>query len=368
MPTDLVTQELAALRQEVQALREMVRAIDFAPRSNPQWFEPIASEPNVQLHIRDLARPGQVLFDVGANIGQITEVMSDVVGPKGVVVAFEANPATLPPLSANIFKNCRFNTHLMFAAVMHTSKGWFGIEDHGAASVVVPGQADAAIPALALDDFVRDYGLVPALVKFDIEGNEANAFKGFASTIETHRPHIIFEHNIGHDAPIDILRAAGYETFCCSQHTAIRSSGDCLANASQRNIVAIHRAKLADTRFGRRIIRTDHATLQGDAFAAVPPHETGCVRKLQLRLRLDAGRYLLTLNADASQSSTLFFCMRARGVIRQHWTSAAHFLRNERDMAVDLPQADMVSLEIGELADRPTLQLASVSVERIGFS
>jgi FkbM family methyltransferase len=42
--------------------------------------------------IRKLLRPGDRVIDVGANVGYYTLVMSSVIGPKGRLDAFEANP------------------------------------------------------------------------------------------------------------------------------------------------------------------------------------------------------------------------------------------------------------------------------------
>ena len=156
------------------------------------------------------------------------------------MVAFEASPGTLPLLTANIVKNARRNVTLIYAAVMQRSGHWFGLVDYGAASVVVEAGEGAFVPSLALDDFAAAHDIWPDFIKLDIEGNEIFALEGARNIIEKRRPHIVFEHNVGDDRALLALCAAGYETFCSSQHTPISTSADCLAGSTIRNIVAIH--------------------------------------------------------------------------------------------------------------------------------
>lgn len=47
-------------------------------------------------------KPGDVIWDVGANVGYYTRKFSDSVGPAGQVFAFEPFPATAARLRADI--------------------------------------------------------------------------------------------------------------------------------------------------------------------------------------------------------------------------------------------------------------------------
>src|SRR5258708_30491234 len=97
------------VRSSVSAWREWVKAVvrgtagfhervltqaGFDPRTTlqiPPFYDWNYWEPTVQLALRDLCRPGMVCFDVGANAGALSLVMSRLVGPRGVVCAFEAS-------------------------------------------------------------------------------------------------------------------------------------------------------------------------------------------------------------------------------------------------------------------------------------
>jgi predicted methyltransferase len=62
-----------------------------------------------------LVRPGDIVFDIGANQGYFTLLFSDLVGPAGYVHAFEPVPPTFARLRARIeqgqrYRNVRLNS------------------------------------------------------------------------------------------------------------------------------------------------------------------------------------------------------------------------------------------------------------------
>ena len=63
------------------------------------------AEPEVQQALAELVKPGQTVYDVGANIGFFTILCSRLVGPQGRVYAFEPIPQNLVTLRHNIALN-----------------------------------------------------------------------------------------------------------------------------------------------------------------------------------------------------------------------------------------------------------------------
>src|SRR2546423_2378031 len=85
-----------AAMTELEGLKKAQAQAPVAPPSSPlpipKFWERNFWEPTVQFPIRDYCRPGDIVFDVGANAGGLSMLMSRLVGPRGVVCAFEASP------------------------------------------------------------------------------------------------------------------------------------------------------------------------------------------------------------------------------------------------------------------------------------
>jgi len=160
-------------------------------------------EPHVERCLRDLLRPGDIAFDIGANFGYFTAVMAQSVGPTGHVWAFEPIPATLDRL-----RLCRqLNGFGQLTALPFAVGGEDGIADvvfdprfAGNASIhrdVTGTETEShTVPMRRLDTLVAD-GVVspPDLMKIDVEGHELEVIRGARQTIAAAQPMIIFEFN-----------------------------------------------------------------------------------------------------------------------------------------------------------------------------
>lgn len=65
-----------------------------------KWFEP-----RVREKVRQYARSGATVVDIGANIGYYTVQAATLVGPHGRVVAFEPQPSVRQELASNLALN-----------------------------------------------------------------------------------------------------------------------------------------------------------------------------------------------------------------------------------------------------------------------
>ena len=86
------------------------------------WYEPNLCEPSVQLALRDLISPGETVFDIGANCGALSLLMSRLVGPKGIVCSFEASRRIVDKTQYNLMSNGCGNATVYHRAVFHTSR------------------------------------------------------------------------------------------------------------------------------------------------------------------------------------------------------------------------------------------------------
>lgn len=325
-------------------------------RDTPAWHEPVCGEPGVNLALRDLIRPGDTCYDVGAFDGALAQVLSRAAGPRGTVCAFEANPGALAKLTNNCTANALNNVHLVHAAVWHTTGQWVtmvvppGVPAAAEVTGTVPADtAERAIPTLALDDYTERHGLVPNVVKMDIEGAEHHALAGFRGTLARHRPHLVLEQRTHEIRAIDLVRELGYEAFDAGSYEDVRRPEDFPANSSVRNVVCVHRDRLGETAYAarrpRRLIR---------AFAGAELARPDA-RTYELGLELPAGRYVAEIEAAADADSTLAYEVWHDRALRGKWHVAAWwFLANARDLPFHLAHNTRVTLRFGQ-ADGPGL-------------
>jgi FkbM family methyltransferase len=213
-----------------------------------------------QAAIRLSVRPGSVVFDIGANIGLHTALLSKLTGPSGHVYAFEPNPSLLPALRKTV-AGMPNATLIEFA--LGESEGSFDFYmpqgDHSVASL-----ADWTHGRLGHTDKVKvqvrrldGFGLpVPAFIKCDIEGAELMAFRGGASLLDRpDAPIILFEANVhtskGFGLPVTATRdflaslpAAGYSFFEVEEESRIKPVVK--VNEIHSNLLAVPALRLAE--------------------------------------------------------------------------------------------------------------------------
>lgn len=129
--------------------------------------------------VTEYIRPGMTAFDVGANVGYYTLLLSDLVGPLGAVWAFEPEPDNLVKLAKHIKINRLGNIAVYHGAVAATggTAKFDGTKATGHLSAV--GQI---VNTTRLDDFPA-----PDFIKMDIEGGEIEALKGADQILQKHK-------------------------------------------------------------------------------------------------------------------------------------------------------------------------------------
>ena len=165
-----------------------------------------------------LLKPGQIAVEAGANIGALTLVMAQAVGPKGAVVAAEPQRIVFQMLCANVALNglknvqaipCGFGAE---AGTMRVPPRDYDREDNfGAVSLQAegPGEPASVMP-------IDSLGLPQChLIKVDVEGMEQEVLNGARKTIERYRPAVYVENNKRDQSPalISLLHGLGYRLW-----------------------------------------------------------------------------------------------------------------------------------------------------------
>ena len=149
-------------------------------------------EAAVERLLRRMLQPGQLVIEVGANVGYHTLVMAEAIGPGGHVHAFEAHPRTAALLAATLAVNGLNPRVTIHAAAALAIAGEVEFAEHpthcgafhlAAATTPVSFTRRIRVPCIVLDD-VLDAGSGPVhLVRIDAEGSEPLALRGAANII-----------------------------------------------------------------------------------------------------------------------------------------------------------------------------------------
>jgi FkbM family methyltransferase len=159
-----------------------------------------ASEPEVQDALLRYLRPGMTFYDLGANIGFLSLLGARLVGEEGRVVAFEADPEIAARLREHVERNQFRNVAIVEKAVWsRASKVFFErvdpatSPDRGLGHVIAALSAKTIeIEAVSLDDIVSTLP-APDFIKCDVEGAEAEVFRGARKLLAEKRPGIFCE-------------------------------------------------------------------------------------------------------------------------------------------------------------------------------
>lgn len=180
-------------------------------------------EPELQAALVDILQPGDVAYDLGANIGFITLLMAYASGEAGRVYAFEALPDNLERLRLNLGLNHMDNrVSVVHAAVGNSSEPVSFLPGPSGGTGKMAGSggrqeleyAEAIqVPGVVLDRFVyTDGNPLPNVLKIDIEGGEVLALPGMHRVLSEGRPTVLIELHGPEAARVawDELVAAGY--------------------------------------------------------------------------------------------------------------------------------------------------------------
>lgn len=158
-------------------------------------------EPHVTRVLTGLLSAGQTFVDVGANVGYFSLLAASRVGAAGRVIAFEPNPANCDLLRRSIAANEFEGVIALHSVAVAESRQTIhfstaGVDSNG--RVINPAEAAAEVVALptveavALDEALDGVERVD-VIKLDVEGAEARAWRGMQAVLARHRPTLLFE-------------------------------------------------------------------------------------------------------------------------------------------------------------------------------
>ena len=169
-------------------------------------------------------RQGMVIYDVGANRGQMALFFARKSGPTWHVYSFEPAPIPFQSLQRNITINKLSNIHAQQCVVGRVdAEELFSYSDEsptqGALAALLPQPQDKLgsaqpfrVPCFSLDTLVQEHARQPELLKIDVEGSAAAVLEGARTTLRKFGPSIYIElHSADEQRAVrDELLPCGY--------------------------------------------------------------------------------------------------------------------------------------------------------------
>jgi FkbM family methyltransferase len=157
--------------------------------------------------------PGDVVYDIGANVGYYTLLAALATGPAGRVIAFEPLPENLSFLRRHFALNNLPQAQVIDAAVSdHMGETFFQVAPSRSMGQL-SAQGELPVQLVSLDELVAAGRIPPPdCLKIDVEGAELGVLAGAARILEQAKPDIyLATHSRDlHQACCQVLTSAGY--------------------------------------------------------------------------------------------------------------------------------------------------------------
>jgi FkbM family methyltransferase len=181
-------------------------------------------EPHSAAAIRKFIRPGNIVLDIGANVGCHALLFSKLVGPDGRVIAFEPTDWAFRKLVRNKELNvdlCPQNLVLEKIAIAGHSRKSERVKFRSSWRLFGPQEEPEPqlVDISTVDDYLEASATMKVdFIKVDVDGYEYKVIKGALKTLQTHKPVLMLE--LGHnslegvgdqlEALVDCLFSLGY--------------------------------------------------------------------------------------------------------------------------------------------------------------
>ena len=180
---------------------------------------------------RCLVQPGDIVLDIGANIGAHTLHLARRVGPQGIVVAFEPTDFAFQKLIRNVNLNPSLASRIRAEQIMLAATLGEQSVPQLYSSWPLVKQAELHLEhwgelkhtngasAKTLDEYLKYADIEKiSFIKMDVDGHECNVLRGGVNALKQHKPTIIMElapyvlDETGHSLEelLTILASLGY--------------------------------------------------------------------------------------------------------------------------------------------------------------
>ena len=208
------------------------------------WINPAGRVHGLAL-FKDYCEDGDVAVDVGANVGEVSIILSQGAGARGRVFAFEPNPRIYGYLLGNLALNRCDNVTAANLAVGATA-GSVRMSDSKRDDMNrVLDDGAIELPCTTLDTHLPAFEQI-AFIKIDVEGSELRVLEGAAATLartacvncEMGEDHYR-RYGYGMGDLIRHLQQAGFQTYVTTESRELRKIEPSFNEPGGHELVAI---------------------------------------------------------------------------------------------------------------------------------
>jgi FkbM family methyltransferase len=200
LPTFYGSQFLADRRLVLRSKSGAQFAVE--PRDLGTYFAMLNNGPLCPTHVLETCikhlSDGDVMYDIGANIGFITVEIAHHFRGRVRLAAFEPQKSLANRIAVSAMLNDTPNVEV-FDVLLGEAEGSteLFVASNTAHASLRPRSRDAkptTLPVVTLDSLLEREALPPpALIKLDVEGSELSVLRGAVRTLKAHQPYLIFE-------------------------------------------------------------------------------------------------------------------------------------------------------------------------------
>ncbi len=213
------------------------------------YFHKTYSEKNTQQFIKQNIKTDQTFIDIGASYGFFTMLAASLVGEKGRVFSFEANPVVAEMLKKSALLNG-------FSSIIHVENKAVCNDDNSTVNFYLSTDGiNSSIGSLkpeeimiehgylnnsnyiltetiSLDKFLEDkFTMNQIMIKIDVEGAESEVLKGMEGILKIQRPQNIIIETSHDSGIIEKMKSFGYVDSKLEVWDKVRGFGNYLFTA-----------------------------------------------------------------------------------------------------------------------------------------
>ncbi|UKT64383.1 FkbM family methyltransferase [Pedobacter mucosus] len=161
-------------------------------------------------HFKKLIKQGDIVLDIGANIGFHSLYFAELAGVNGLVLAFEPIEVNFSALQQNTtLNNFRQITIVNKALGNENSQMNIHIDNYtqnpGAFNLMEAGIKNTIVECIRGDDYlIANHIQKIDFIKVDVEGFELEVIKGLSESIQKFKPIIVFEYDQDYQSKLNI--------------------------------------------------------------------------------------------------------------------------------------------------------------------